>query len=121
MVLLVRLLGIAIVFMGILFSIKQNALRDYILFWKNEKRLKVGGVLALLFGAIFLMAAPQCRIVWLIVVFGIWSVIKGVLLLILSPKKMYAYFDWWQGKSILFVRLIGIVAIVFGALLIYSA
>ena len=121
MVLLVRLLGIAIVVIGIIFSIRKNALKDYISFWKNEKRLKVGGVLALLFGVIFLMAAPQCRIAWLIVVVGAWSVIKGVLLLVLNIKVINAYFDWWQGKSILTVRLISIIAIAFGALIIYSA
>jgi len=121
MVLLVRLLGIAIVFIGIIFSVKQKVLRNYILFWKNEKRLKAGGILALLFGAIFLMAAPQCRIVWLIVVLGIWSIIKGILLLVLSPKKMFDYLGWWNNKPASVIRYFGIAAIALGALLIYSA
>jgi len=121
MVLLVRLLGIAIVAMGVIFSLRKNALKDYIAFWRNEKRLKIGGLIALLCGIIFLLAAPHCRITWLLVVFGIWSIIKGILLLSLNIKTMYAYFDWWDNKPVLVIRLVGIVAIAFGALLIYSA
>lgn len=120
-VMFVRLFGIVVVFAGILFSISKKALKDYIAFWKSEKRLKVGGVGALLFGVIFLIAASQCRVSWLITVLGIWSIIKGALLLTLSVKKLYGYFDWWQDKSILTIRIIGLIAVCFGALLIYSA
>ena len=121
MVIVVRLFGMAIVIIGILFLVRKNTLKGYMSFWRNEKRLKIGGILALLFGVVFLTAAPQCRIVLLIKVLGIWSIIKGVLLLVLKPKLMYTYLDWWQGKPILSMRLISLLALAFGALLVYSA
>ncbi|NQU94669.1 MAG: hypothetical protein HQ549_00340 [Candidatus Omnitrophica bacterium] len=121
MVMVVRLFGVIIMVIGILFLVRKNTLKGYIAFWRNEKRLKVGGILALLFGIVFLIAAPQCRIVLLIKVLGIWSIIKGVLLLVIKPKSIYTYLDWWQGKPILSMRLISLLALAFGALLVYSA
>ena len=121
MVLLVRLFGILVVFIGIIFMGKKNAFKNYISFWNNEKRLKAGGILALLFGILFLVAAPQCRIVWLIVVLGIWSIIKGILLIVINPKKIFDYLDWWSKKPVSVMRYFSIVAIAFGILLIYSA
>jgi len=121
MVMLVRLFGILIVFIGFLFLINTQSFKQYILFWKQGKRLQIGGVVAILFGALFLAAAPQCRIVWVITILGIWSVIKGILLFVLNQKKLYSYIDWWQGTSALVTRILAVIAIVFGALLIYSA
>ena len=121
MVLFIRSFGILIVALGLIFMLKENAFKNYISFWRNEKRLKIGGVVAFLFGILFLMAAPQCRMSWLIVVLGIWSIIKGGLLLMLSPKKLFAYFDWWSNKPYSSLRYFGIIAMAFGGLLVYSA
>ena len=121
MVILVRLLGVAIVVMGVIFLVNLKAIKQYMLYWKEEKRLKVGGMVAIVFGVIFLMAASQCRLTGLITVFGIWSIIKGVLLLTLSQKKIYAYLDWWSSRPVSAMRFLGLIALAFGALLIYSA
>jgi len=121
MVILVRLFGILIMLIGLLFTINPEFLKQYMSFWNNEKRLKIGGAGAILCGAIFLVAAPECRIVWLITILGIWSVIKGVLLFTISPERIYAYLDWWKGTSVLATRILGIIAIAIGALFIYSA
>ena len=121
MVILVRLFGIAIVVMGIIFLANPKALKQYMAFWKQQKRLYIGGILSLLFGVIFLLAALQCRLVWVIVIFGIWALIKGVLLLTLGQKRLNAYLDWWLGRPISIARLLGIMALALGVLIIYSA
>ncbi len=121
MVTFVRLFGIVIVIMGIIFLMNQKALKQYFSFWKQEKRLRIGGIGAILFGIIFLIAASQCRLAWLITVLGIWSIIKGVLLLTLAQKKINAYLDWWLERPLSVIRLLGIVVLAFGVLIIYSA
>ena len=121
MVILVKLFGIVVVVMGIIFLINQKAIKQYMSFWRQGKRLKIGGVLAIPFGILFLIAAPQCRLTGLITVLGIWSLIKGVLLLILGQKKMNTYLDWWSSKPISVMRLLSLIMLAFGALLIYSA
>ncbi|MFH1996892.1 MAG: hypothetical protein ABIJ27_07885 [Candidatus Omnitrophota bacterium] len=117
----ILLFGAAIAIMGIVFLKDQKALEKYIMFWKKEKRLRVGGVFAILIGVVFLIVAPECRLSGLVTFFGLWSIIKGVLLLTLSEKKMFVYLDWWLNKPVLKIRFIGILAIIIGALFMYAA
>jgi len=121
MVMFIKLFGIVIAVMGIIFLINPKTLKQYFLFWKQEKRLQIGGIIAIIFGIIFLIAAPQCRLTGLIIVLGIWSIIKGALLFMLGQKKIYAYLDWWLSKPVSVTRFLGLIALAFGALLIYSA
>ncbi|MGB2630295.1 MAG: hypothetical protein WBD24_06790 [Candidatus Omnitrophota bacterium] len=117
----VKLFGIVIVVVGIIFLMNPKTLKQYMSFWKQEKRLRIGGIVAILFGAIFLIAASQCRLAWLITILGIWAIIKGVLLLTLSQKKIYAFLDWWVERPISGIRFLGLIALAFGALVFYSA
>ncbi len=121
MVIFVKLFAIVIVLAGLLFLINPKALKQYISFWKQEKRLRIGGIGAIIFGIIFLIAASQCRLAWFIAVLGIWSIIKGVLLLTLGQKKIYVYLDWWLEKPVLATRFLGLIALAFGVLLFYAA
>lgn len=121
MLIFVKLFGAVIACMGIIFLINPKTLKQYISFWKQAKRLQTGGIISILFGAILLIAAPQCKLTGFITVLGIWSIIKGVLLLTLNKKKIYTYLDWWLNKPTLSTRSLGFIALAFGVLLIYSA
>jgi len=121
MVVFVKLFGVLCVIMGVIFAIKPKAFDDYISFWKKIKNLRIGGVVSILFGFIFLTAAPQCDLAGLITVLGIWAIIKGVLLLTLKPEKLYAYIDWWVKKIGSYTRVLSAIIIAFGALILYAA
>jgi hypothetical protein len=121
MAIIIKILGAAVVVLGIVFTLKPKAVKKYISFWKEKKHIKLGGLLAGIFGIIFLIAAPQCRLPWVINVFGIWSIIKGVLLYALSQKKINTYLGWWLNKPNAAMSGLGLAAIAFGALLMYSA
>ena len=121
MLIFVKLFGVVIACMGIIFLINPKAFKQYISFWKQEKRLRIGGILTIPFGIIFLIAAPQCRLTGLITVLGIWCIIKGALLLTLGQKKINVYLDWWLEKPVLATRFLGLIALAFGVLLFYAA
>lgn len=121
MVILVRVLGILIAAVGIIFLINPNAMKKYIAFWVKGKRLYKGGILSILIGIILLLASPQCKLVWFVVLIGIWSLIKGVILLALGPEKWASTINWWTTRPPVALRLLSLVAIAFGILLIYSA
>ncbi|MCK4463936.1 MAG: hypothetical protein KAU58_06460, partial [Candidatus Omnitrophica bacterium] len=116
-----RLFGIVILVMGTIFLVKKDALKQYLSYWKQEKRIRIGGIIAIPFGIIFLLAASQCRLTWLIAVLGIWSIIKGVLLLTLGQEKINTYLDWWLNRPTSRTRLLSLIAIAFGILIIYAA
>ncbi len=117
MTIFIKFLGVIVMVMGIIFLINTNALRQFSLFWKRGKGLQIGAVIDFVFGIFFLMAASQCRLPGLITVFGILALIEGVLILTFNQK----YLDWWLSKPFLFTRFTGLITVVFGTLLIYSA
>jgi hypothetical protein len=52
---------------------------------------------------------------------GILSLAKGIMLFTLGREKIESILKWYQARSLLVLRLIALIAIAFGALLIYSA
>lgn len=121
MVILVRLFGILIVALGIIFLAVPDAMKKYIAFWAKGKRIYTGGILSIVIGIIFLLAASQCKLVWFVVVMGIWALIKGIVLLTLGPEKWLSYINWWTVRPPAALRVLSLVAIALGILLVYSA
>jgi len=120
MTVFIKLFGIFALLFGMAIAIKPLIINSYLSFCKKGNYLKIGGIIAILFGIIFLIAASGCRLAWLITILGIWSIIKGVLLLVISKEKLFAYLDWWQNKPSSVLRIFGVITIIFGGLLIYS-
>ena len=118
---LIRVVGILIVGMGVAFLLKPKLYKQYVAFWQPGKRLYLGAILAILIGVILLLAATQCRLVGVILAVGIISLAKGIILFTLGREKIAAVLKWYQRRSLLVLRLIALIAIAFGALLIYSA
>jgi len=121
MLIYVKIYGVVVAVVGIIFLMNPKALKQYISFWKGGKRLQLGGIITLLLGIIFLIAASQCRLAWLITVLGIWFIIKGVLLFTLSQKEKYAYLDWWLDRPISATRFLRLFILALGVLIICSA
>ncbi len=120
MLILVRLIGIVIVGMGVTFLLSPKLYRRYMAFWEQGRRLYSGGILSILIGVVLLLAASGCKLVGVILTLGILCLVKGIMLT-LGQEKMKSMLKWWQGRSLLALRLIALIAIAFGALLLYSA
>jgi len=121
MLTLVRLFGIVIVGMGITFLLSPKLYRRYMAFWEQGRRLYLGAILSILIGVVLLLVASECKLGGVIVTLGILCLVKGILLLTLGQERMKSMLKWWQGMSLLVLRLIALIAIAFGALLLYSA
>lgn len=121
MVILVRLFGFGIIIMGVLFAANTKMLKKYIIFWMDKKKIRSGGILATGIGVIFLIAASDGRLPLLITIVGIWSIIKGMMLITINQRKINKYLDWWLTRSVLASRILGVLAAAFGILLIYAA
>lgn len=121
MLIFVKILGIFFICAGVIFFVSPTFLKQYIAFWKDKKRLQIGGFVAILFGIAFLLSASACRISWLFIVLGIWSIVKGLLLLIVNEKKTHAYIDWWSNKPVSIIRFLGLLTVAVGILVLYAA
>ena len=121
MVILVKLFGIVMVVFGVIYLISPDVMKKYIAFWAKGKRIYAGGILSILIGIIFFLAASQCKLVWFVILISIVSLIKGIVLLALGPEKWTSKINWWIARPPAIIRLLSLVAIAFGILLIYSA
>jgi len=121
MLIFVRLLGIVVVVLGVIFLISPDAIKKYMDFWAKGKRIYPGGVLTFLIAIILLLAASEARLTWFVALLGILSLIKGILLFVLGPAKIILMINWWRTRSPLFLRLYALFALALGVLLIYSA
>lgn len=120
MLILVKLIGLLIVAMGIIFLLSPKVLKQYIAFWKQGKKIYALGVLRLLIGVVFLLTASQCRLVGVILTLGILILLKGIAIFVLGLEKIKSMLDWWGRKSPLVFRLLSLVALAIGALILYS-
>jgi len=117
----VKIFGIIYTIMGVAFLVKPAMIKRLKAFWQNDKMLYIGGLLTLLLGIGFLLSASQCRLIGLVIAFGIICILKAILIFSLGLKGLSPILSWWERIPPVALRLIACVAIGIGALLIYAA
>jgi len=121
MSLVVKILGVVIACIGLLYLLKPLLPGQLLEFFKKGKRLYLVAVIRFALAVVFLLAARECRVPWLVIVFGVLLLISGALVLIIGPDRLRPMMNWFQKQSTVFVRLMGLVAIAMGAILLYAA
>ena len=117
----VKIVGIVVVFIGIVYLLKPGVLKSFIGFFKKGKRIYFVALIRFVLAVIFLLAANQCKMPWVIIVFGILFMISGLLIFILRAERLKSILDWWQRQSSLLLRLMALITLAIGAAIIYSA
>lgn len=120
MLVLVRLVGMILVAVGIVFLLSPKRIRQWIVFCEKGVRPYIMGALRILVGIFFLLAAPQSRVVWVIVTIGILALLGGITIFILGLERFRSMLRWSQGRSLSVLRLIALLAIAIGVLILYS-
>ena len=120
MLILVKLVGMIAVAMGIVFLLSPKRMRQFMVFCEKGRRPYMMGTVRILVGIVFLLAAPQSRVVWVIVTIGILALLGGITIFIIGLERFKSMLRWWQGRPLLFLRLIALLAIGFGMLILYS-
>lgn len=117
----IQIIGIFFVCAAIVYLLKPEILKHLMVFFREGKRLYLVGLIRFALAVIFLLGARECDITWVIVVFGILFIISGLLVFTLGLEKLRSIIDWYQSQPLLLLRVIAVIALVFGALIIYSA
>lgn len=121
MVVFIRLIGICVIALGIIFLLNPNMMKEYMAFWTKGKRIYIGASLSIMIGILLLLSASQCRFFWVIAIAGILALIKGIALFVLGPEKLKTKINWWTKRSAIVLRILAFIVLVIGVLLIYSA
>jgi hypothetical protein len=118
---IVKIVGIVIVFLAVLTFLKPDIMKRILKFFKQGKRVYFAGLVRLILAVVFLLAARECDITWVIIVFGILFLISGLSIFMIGAEKLKPVLDWFQNKSALFLRVMAVIILAIGAIIIYSA
>ena len=117
----IKIIGIAFILLAIVYLLKPDVMKWLMEFFKKGKRIYLVGLIRFVLAVIFLLAANQCKIPWLIIAFGILFMLSGLLVFTLGSERLKSILDWWQRQSFLLLRVMSIIALAFGAVIIYAA
>ena len=120
MIALVKLIGIVMVILGAIYLVRPAMMKHVMRFWTKGKRPYLGGVINLIIGIIFLSVASQCVLPWFLGLVGIISIVKGVVILILGPKKVINYIKQLDKGSARTLRIMAILVLAIGILILYA-
>ena len=71
-------------------------------------------------GIVFLIFARECRWTWFVITIGILMISGTTLFCMLPLEKIKAYMNWWLARPVWMYRLWGVLAALFGGLLIWG-
>ena len=120
MALIVSLTGIAVGAIGLLGVIAPSQLTHLLARWRVLTRLPVTVTLRMGLGALFLFAAPYCRLSDVVRIIGVLELAAAVVLLGLGSGRLQRFVTWWLERPPSFVRYWCSGALAFGILLVYA-
>jgi len=116
----VWIIGALIVFEAVVLLIRPDYYRKLVKLLARGRLMYIPAVLAIVFGVIFLVYARACNIPWLIVVFGLIMLTKGIWLFAVKIDNVRATMQWLQERSDTMLRILGILALAIGAVILYA-
>lgn len=117
----IKSIGIAIILIGIVYLLRPDVMKGLMGFFGQGKRIYLAGLMRFALAVVFLVGARECRRFSVIFAFGILFLIGGLVIFILGPVKIRGILDWWQKQSVLLLRVMAVLALVIGAVIIFSA
>ena len=117
----VQCLGAMFLLLGIVYLLKPNVMKWLMRFFKQGKRMYFAAMVRLVLAVIFLVAARECDISWVIVTFGIIFIISAVLIFAMGLERIRRLLDWYLKQPVLIFRVIALIVMAIGAVIIYSA
>jgi uncharacterized protein YjeT (DUF2065 family) len=117
----IKIIGIFIVLIGILFLLNPDIMKKLMGFMKKGKRIYLAGLLRFTLSVIFLLGAGECNYKWIIAAFGIIFLLSGLLIFALGPENIRRILDWYQNQPAPIFRVIAGIVLACGSVIVYSA
>jgi len=117
---IVWIIGALIVVAAGLLVIKPDAYRKSVKLFVSGKLLYIPAVIAIVAGVVLLIFARECHIPWVIIVVGLLSAVKGLSVFVIKLETLKGILNWLCGRSDITLRLFGLLALAFGALILYA-
>lgn len=117
---IVWIVGIITALMGILALFKPEWMKKSIHFFSKGRFFYGAIVLKIVIGILFLIFARECHWPIVIIVIGIFTAGGTIAFGLLPAIKIKAYLNWWLIRPAWVYRVWGILAALFGLLVMYA-
>lgn len=116
----VSIIGVLIIIDSILIMLRPDMYRKAMSFFISGKMIYLAGMIKSTLGVVFLIFARGCIHPWVVIAFGLLSLTGGISCFAIDIEKLKRFVAWWQGRSDLWLRFIGIVALIIGVVLTWA-
>ena len=117
---IVWIIGALIAVEACVLIIKPDVYRKFVKLFGRGKLLYIPAAIAIVVGVVFLIFARECHIPWMIIVIGLISAVKGLSIFAIKLEALKGMLNWLGARSDITLRLFGLLALVFGALILYA-
>ena len=114
----IKTVGVLLIALGTMFLFDNKKFQSFISFFKRGNNIYLAGIIKVILGLLFLAAFADTNV--FIFIIGLLSLIGGIVIFILGPKRLNKYVDFWVVKMSKNICWIAICYLVMGVLLIYS-
>jgi uncharacterized protein YjeT (DUF2065 family) len=118
---IIRVIGTFIVCMGLVYLIKPGVIKALISFFSKGARLYFAALVRFALAIVFLMGAKECKITWVIVVFGLIFLLSGLLIFMLGLERARGILKWYLEQPAPILRMLAIVVLAVGLIIVYAA
>lgn len=116
----VSIIGVLIIIDSILIMLRPDIYRKAISFLISGKMIHLVGMVYSGLGVVFLIFARGCIHPWVVISFGLLSLAGGISCFAIDIEKLKRFVAWWQGRSDLWLRFIGVIALFIGVVLTWT-
>ncbi len=114
------LVGMFWVVMGTLLVFTTDLVRKKFFSKIRNMDFRKWSFLPIIFGILFLMAAPATGAPLLITILGILSFLKGFYFILVPPKKVRKQVDWWFDLKDNIYKIWGVVVLILGVFVLIN-
>jgi hypothetical protein len=117
----IRIIGIVVILMALLYMARPDALRRLLGFFRKGNRIYLQALVRFALAVLFFVSARECKNFWVIFIFGILFLISGILILLLGPRRFEPILLWWQAQSPWILRFLGVIMLAVGIIIVIFA
>ena len=117
MVVIVKIISLALVIFGCLVVLRPGTLKQIIEKAKEGNKMYIAGALKAVIGIIFVIAAPNCAVAWVIRFFGALALFGGLMCFILKRSFIVSIMDWVERQPARFTYYYGIFVVLLGVVI----
>ena len=121
MKMLIVLFGVLICLAGLTILILPEKFKNIMNRWTGQPRFLFAVIIRVVLGAILLSEAANLKFPLAMKIIGAISILAAVVLLLIGQERMDRFIDWWMRMADNVLRVWSVLAIAFGAFLIYVA